>query len=68
MGVAAFQQEASVEALYDCVMQNAQRLYSLGSVTKEEFEETLRAHKDSLDDMKSEQRNKASAALWSAVP
>jgi len=33
--------------------------YSRGLITKEEFEETLRAHKESLDEMKSEQRTRA---------
>ena len=33
--------------------------YSRGLITKEESEETLRAHKESLDEMKSEQRTRA---------
>ena len=44
---------------YSDSMQNTQRGYSLGHVTKEELEETLRAHQKSLDEMKSEQRDRA---------
>lgn len=35
--------------------------YKKGHVTKQEFKETYRAHKQSLDEMKSEQRDKASS-------
>jgi len=44
-------------------LQNTQYGYSRGYVTKEEFAETLRAHKDSSDEMKSENRSKAAADL-----
>ena len=37
---------------YSDSMQNTRRGYSLGRVTKEELEETLRAHQKSLDEMK----------------
>jgi len=42
--------------------------YKAGHVTKDEYASTLRAHKDSQDEMKSEQRTKASARAITLYP
>eukprot|EP00956_Cyclotella_meneghiniana_P020234 scaffold35397_cov34-Cyclotella_meneghiniana.AAC.5 len=42
-------------------LQKVKEGFMLGLVTKEDFEKTLRTHKDSQDEMKSEQREEAKA-------
>ncbi|KAL7527837.1 hypothetical protein ACHAXR_002155 [Thalassiosira sp. AJA248-18] len=58
----------AARAGYTPAMKKLQPQYSNGNITKEEFEQTLREHKDSADSMKSEQRDVAVASNSDAVP
>jgi len=42
---------------HDESLGNLEKMYAMGDLSKEDFEKALRAHKDSQDDMKSEQRD-----------
>ena len=44
---------------YDDSLKEVQEGYSSGHVTKDEFENTFRAYKDSVDEVKSDQRDDA---------
>ena len=48
---------------YDNSLKNIREMFMAGQVTKEEYGKTLRAHKDSQDEMKSDQRDIAIAAF-----
>ena len=50
----------AARAGYDDALKGVREGYKVGFVTKDEYASTLRAHKDSQDEMKSEQREKAS--------
>ena len=49
----------AAKAGYDDAMYQVKRGFMNGYVTKEDFEKTLRAYQKSLDEVKSEQRDKA---------
>ena len=51
---------------HDDSLKAVQYGYRMGFVTKYDFEKTLRAHKKSRDELKSELRNKAAAADYVA--
>ena len=52
----------SAKAGHDKSLQCIQEGYLAGHVTKDDFEEALRANKESADEMKSDQREAAAAA------
>jgi len=47
----------AARAGYDNSLKMIRDMFTAGHVTKEEYEKTLRAHKDSQDEMKSDQRD-----------
>eukprot|EP00579_Thalassiosira_antarctica_P010984 CAMPEP_0201921174 /NCGR_PEP_ID=MMETSP0903-20130614/9580_1 /ASSEMBLY_ACC=CAM_ASM_000552 /TAXON_ID=420261 /ORGANISM="Thalassiosira antarctica, Strain CCMP982" /LENGTH=305 /DNA_ID=CAMNT_0048458087 /DNA_START=115 /DNA_END=1032 /DNA_ORIENTATION=- len=51
----------AARAGYDDSLGTIGNMFTAGHVTKEEYEETLRANKDSLDEMKSDQRDRTRA-------
>ena len=44
---------------HDASLENLKMIYVEGHLSKDDFEKALRAHKDSQDEMKSEQRDRA---------
>eukprot|EP00571_Detonula_confervacea_P011004 CAMPEP_0172304788 /NCGR_PEP_ID=MMETSP1058-20130122/6172_1 /TAXON_ID=83371 /ORGANISM="Detonula confervacea, Strain CCMP 353" /LENGTH=65 /DNA_ID=CAMNT_0013016163 /DNA_START=1 /DNA_END=198 /DNA_ORIENTATION=- len=51
---------------HDLSMRAIKEVFELGCVTKDDYEKTLRAYNDYVEEMKSEDRDKATAALQSS--
>ena len=54
----------AARAGYDESLKTIRDMFMAGHVTKEEYEKTLRAHKDSHNEMQSDQRDRAIDACW----
>mmetsp|Transcript_10766 Transcript_10766/g.23860 ORF Transcript_10766/g.23860 Transcript_10766/m.23860 type:complete len:320 (-) Transcript_10766:301-1260(-) len=52
---------------FDDSLETIKQLFTMGHVSKADYETTLRAHSDAVDEMKSEQRNEAAASADNSV-